>query len=482
MPIRLRLAVIVGLLVSVLVAGGGLLFTSRLVHDMRATLARTLRQRARRVDAQLLAHLLPLSAHPRPAPDQSIVQVLTDTGAVWYTTGAAGRSSLVGTSRFDAVVHTARQLQVDRAGWRNPRLVLAEPGPSGTGTVVVVGASLDQVLDSNGHVDLALLIGGPLVVLLSAAGAWLLAGRALEPVERLRARAAQISASDPSGLLPVPSTRDELAALASTLNDLLDAVHTSVRDQRHFVAAASHELRSPLAALHAGLEMASQPGAGPEALHDALGHAIVRVDQLVELTDRLLLVAQADDGALHLHTKPWPVGPIVADALELHRDRAERRGVLLVLDADPDASASVDEPLLRDVVANLLDNAVRHSPAGAAVEVSVRSGGHSPPTDTNGHSPPDRTNGHIPPTGAGITVRDHGFGFPPGFLPDAFKPFSRPDGARDRATGGAGLGLTIVQRIVEAHGGQVHLTNHPEGGAIVSVVLPAVDAPESPRP
>jgi hypothetical protein len=454
MPIRLRLALIVSVIAALLVIGGGVLFTSSLHRGMSATLERALRQRAGRVDAQLVSHLLPLTiagGPARPAPDQSLVQVVSTGGSLLYTTEAAGSRTLASGSAVGAARHQVLWIELRRPWWKNPRLLLAEPGPRGSGVVVVVGTSLDQVEDSTVHVERALLIGGPLVVFLCAAGAWVLAGRALGPVERLRAEAAEISANAPSGTLAVPKTHDELAALAETLNDLLARLHGSLSQQRHFVAAASHELRTPLAALRAALELAARPDSSDGDLRVALSVSVRRVDQLVQLSNRLLLMAQADEGVLAVRTVVQPVEPIVADALEAQRAHAEQGGVLLVLDAEPNVVAASDETLLREVVGNLIDNAIRHAPAGTMVDVAVR-----------------RDAGV-----AVVEIRDRGPGFPPDFLPHAFEPFSRPDPSRTRHRGGAGLGLAIVHEIVVAHGGTVGLTNHPEGGAVALVRLPA---------
>lgn len=460
MPIRLRLALVVSAIAAVLAVGGGLLFDTSSSRDLRATLQRTLQQRAGRVDAQLAAHLLPLAARAapvRPAPDQSLVQVVAADGTLRYTTATAGTALLISRGQLAAARRHRLWSQQQRAGWKNPRLLLAEPGPGASGEVVIVGTSLDQLQDSTRHVHLALLVGVPLLVLLSGAGAWALAGRALEPVERLRSQAADLSGAEPAGQLAVPDTRDELAALAATLNDLLGRLHGALREQRHFVAAASHELRTPLAALRAQLDLANRPGRSHAELAAVVGTAARRVDQLVQLSNRLLVLAQADEGALGLRRHDQPIEPIVADSLEAQRVHADNRAVVLVLDADPDVHAAVDETRVREVVDNLLDNAIRHAPAGSLVEVTLR--------DDHGW--------------ALVEIRDSGAGFPPDFLPRAFDAFSRPDPSRARHGGGSGLGLTIVDKIVTAHGGSVSLANRPAGGADVQVRLPATASPGS---
>ena len=453
MALRLRLALVVAALAAALVVGGSVAFALSMSAGTRATLEHSLQRRAGRVEAQLAARLLPLAAgagRPAPTADQSTVQIMASSGRLVYTTAAAGPAPLVS----GPVLARARRgpvwVQRHRAGWDNPRLVLAEPVGAG-GDVVVVGASLDQVIDTAHRVDLVLEIAGPLLVVASAGGAWLLAGSALRPVERLRAQVQEIAVGNPQARIPSPGTRDELAALAGTFNDLLDRLCASLDRQHRFVAAASHELRTPLAVLGAELELVARgtPGAGDPA--EVTRRLAGRVAELVHLADGLLTLTQADEGAALLHVEPQPLEPLVAKSLAGYRAVAERGGVTLVLDADPFVVAPVDATRFRQVVENLVDNAVRYSPSGALVEVGLR---------------------RVGPT-AIVEVRDHGPGLPAEFLPRAFERFSRADPSRSRHQGGAGLGLAIVWTIVAAHGGTVTLANAPGRGAVATVSLPA---------
>lgn len=398
MALRLRLALVVAALAATLVAGGSVAFALSMSAGTRATLEHSLQRRARRVDAQLGGHLLPVAVHGAqliPSVDQSTVQIIGTSGRLVYTTAAAGSTPLISGPMLALARRGPVWWQQRQAGWDNPHLVLAEPAGVGIADVVVVGASLDQVTDTAHRVDLILELAGPLVVAASAVGAWLLAGSALRPVERLRAQVQEISAGNPRARLAHPGTRDELAALANTFNDLLDRLCGSLDRQRQFVAAASHELRTPLAALGAELEMAGRgtPGAGD--LAEVTGRLAGRVAELVRLADGLLTLAQADEGGALLHVEPRPLEPLVAASLAGYRSVAERNGVTMVLDADPFVVAPVDAIRFRQVVENLVDNAVRYSPSGALVEVGLRRMG----------------------TTAIIDVRDHGPGFPAEFLP-----------------------------------------------------------------
>ena len=464
MSLRLRLALVVAALAAALVAGGSVAFALGMSAGTRATLEHSLERRARRVEAQLAAHLLPVVARagrPAPSVDQSTVQIIGSSGRLAYTTAAAGAGALVSGPRLARARRGPEWVQLRRAGWDNPHLVLAEPAGAGTADVVVVGASLGQVIDTDHQVDLVLELAGPLVVAASAGGAWLLAGSALRPVERLRGQVQELSAGDPRGRLARPGTHDELAALADTLNDLLERLCGSLDRQRQFVAAASHELRTPLAALGAELEMAGRGAPGAVDPGEVTGRLAGRVAELVRLADGLLTLAQADESGALLHVEPRPLEPLVAESLARYRAVAERNGVTMVLDADPSVVAPVDATRFRQVVENLVDNAIRYSPNGARVEIRLRRVANA----------------------AVLDVRDHGPGFPAEFLPRAFERFSRADPSRSRKEGGAGLGLAIVWTIVDAHGGTVTLSNTFDRGALATVSLPLeVGSPQADPP
>ena len=464
MALRLRLALVVAALAATLVVGGSVAFALSMSAGTRATLEHSLQRRARRVDAQLAARLLPVAtdaARPAPSVDQSTVQIIASSGRLVYTTAAAGSAPLVSGPLLARARRGPVWVQLRRPGWDNAHLVLAEPAGTGTADVVVVGASLDQVIDTAHRVDLVLELAGPLVVAASAGGAWLLAGSALRPVERLRAQVQEISAGNPRARLAPPGTRDELAALADTFNNLLDRLCGSLDHQRQFVAAASHELRTPLAALGAELEMAGRGTAGTGDLVEVTGRLAGRVAELVRLADGLLTLAQADEGSAVVHVEPQPLEPLVAASLAGYRAVAERAGVTMVLDADPSVVVPVDATRFRQVVENLVDNAIRYSPNGARVEIGLRRVANA----------------------AVLDVRDHGPGFPAEFLPRAFERFSRADPSRSRKEGGAGLGLAIVWTIVDAHGGTVTLSNAFDRGALATVSLPLeVGSPQADPP
>ena len=455
MSIRLRLALLVVLLTTLLVAAGGVVSEAVLSSGMHATLRDDLRRNAARLVNDLASHRLvlgPGAPTVDPSRDQSILQVVSSTGRVGFTTVRAGRTSMVTAAQRAQAAAGRIYVVSQRAGWRNPRLLLAGPAPGRPGWLLVVGASLDELDGATSRLEALIVGGGAAVVLLAGLGAYALAGRALRPVDRLRAEAEAISATLPSRRLAAPPTRDEVARLADTLNGLLDRLQGALSRQREFVAVASHELRTPLAVLQAEVELARRPGRSEAELRRSLGVLGPRIDQLTRLADDLLLLARGDEGALRLQPVAQPLEPLVAQSLASLAPVAEARHVALALDADAEVTAAVDAGRFQQVVDNLVENALEHGAGGRHVAVHVRA---------------ERGE-------AVLEVRDQGPGFAPDVLPRAFERFSRAEAAaRRRGRRGAGLGLAVVRLIVEAHGGRAEAANVDGGGASVVVRFPA---------
>ncbi|MGX1565867.1 sensor histidine kinase [Streptomyces sp. NPDC055506] len=279
-----------------------------------------------------------------------------------------------------------------------------------------------------------MLIGFPLLLGVVAGVTWLVTRRALRPVEGIRSEMAAITHSeDLARRVPEPDTHDEIARLASTTNETLAALETSVERQRRFVADASHELRSPIASLRTQLEVAA---AHPELLD--LDGAVEDTVRLQRLAADLLLLARLDAGE-----RPNDAG---VDLAGLAREEAEGRTGVTV-DAEPVEVAGSRGQLGR-VLANLLDNAQRH--ARSAVTVSVRREG-------------DR---------AVVGVADDGDGVPEADRERIFERFVRLDAARSRDDGGAGLGLAIARDVAVRHGGTLTAGQGPAGGALFELRLP----------
>jgi signal transduction histidine kinase len=326
-----------------------------------------------------------------------------------------------------------------------------------SGLSVTGGESQDAYEATVSQVARELTVGGIVFVAVAALGAYWLARAALSPVERLRRQVAAVSGCDEGPALEVPGTRDEIAALAGTMNELLGRLQGALARQRAFVADASHELRTPLAVLRGELELAARPGRSRDDLAAAVGSAAAEAERLSRLTGDLLLLARSDEERLSLRLETTDMRQLLARSSEIAASRLAAAGVSCHVEAPEGMLAAVDADRIRQAVDNLLDNALRFAPRGSVIVLAARADG------------PD----------LGIEVRDDGPGFPPGFLPHAFERFRRPDTSRSRGDGGAGLGLAIVRAIAIAHGGTASAANRPGGGAEIRLRLPEViDLPQ----
>jgi signal transduction histidine kinase len=311
--------------------------------------------------------------------------------------------------------------------------------------VVVAGQGLDEVDDTLATVVGLLLVAVPLVVVLVALTTWIVVGRALRPVERLRREVDEVTASRLDRRVAENGAADEIGRLAATMNRMLDRLDESQSVQRRFVSDASHELRSPLASLRQFAEVAR---AHPDRVSAAdLSEAILdEGSRLERLVDGMLTLARADEGVLSAERRAVDLDDVV-----LAEVRRLRASTSLTVDASAVGPARVlgDPGLLAGLVRNLADNAARHAAGSVRVELA----------------------------GAGasvlLVVEDDGGGVPVADRERVFDRFVRLDDARARDSGGSGLGLAIVREIVLAHGGSVVVTSAGLGGARVEARLPA---------
>jgi signal transduction histidine kinase len=308
------------------------------------------------------------------------------------------------------------------------------------GQTVLVGVSpLDEVRANVATLVNALQWGTPVLVLLVGVAAWWLVGRALRPVEHMRAAVETISRSTLDQRVAVPSSHDEVARLARTMNTMLERLQSSRDHERRFLSDASHELRSPLASIRAQLEVDTDR----DALHEGVLADALRLEHIV---DDLMELARGGEAA-ELPDVEVALDVVVADEIT-----AVQRVSPVEITA-----GQIDETVVRGrgdalarVVRNLLDNAVRHT--SGRVEVTLRTGG----------------------SWAQLTVDDDGPGVPADAQQRIFDRFARLDGSRDRSTGGVGLGLAVVRAVVEQHGGTVMCTDSRLGGARFTVELPSL--------
>lgn len=339
-----------------------------------------------------------------------------------------------------------RMIDGDRIGVTGPVRVVAVPAGDGVDPpTVLVAKPMADLQHSIKVVRTILLVAFPLLVAFLAVVAWRVVGAVLRPVEALRAGAAEISARGQPASLPVPASQDEINRLAVTLNDMLGRLAAARARQRAFVADAAHELRSPLANLRTQLEVAQHLGRRtdwPQVGRDLL----TDIRRLGRLVDDLLLLARSDEAP----QRPGAVEPVELGGLL----RAVAQGYPgVTVDGGGEPLWTRGEPdALRRVVANLVDNAVRHTRTGVRL-AAARDGGYQL-----------------------VTVTDDGPGIPAADRERVFERFTRLDDARARDGGGAGLGLAIVRELVRRHGGTARLVDAGPG-VRVEVRLPVFHSP-----
>lgn len=324
----------------------------------------------------------------------------------------------------------------------------------GRSLVVVAGGSLDDRDEALQNLLLILVVGGPVALLLASLAGYGVAAAALRPVESMRHEAEAVSLAEPGRRLPVPAARDELQRLAETLNEMLERQEAAFARERAFVSDASHELRTPLAILRAELELALRRGRTVEELEAALRSAAEESDRLGQLAEDLLVVAQSDQGRLRLGVEQVPAAELLERVRDRFAHRVEAAGRAIAVTAEPDLALRGDAVRVEQALGNLVENAIRHGQGEIALGA-------------------ERHGGELE-----LRVADAGPGFPEDFIASAFERFARAGSGR--SGGGAGLGLSIVAAIAEAHGGRAGARNRPDGGAEVWIRVPFALIPASP--
>jgi heavy metal sensor kinase len=319
-------------------------------------------------------------------------------------------------------------------------------GPEHT---VVLLAPLEEVDHELGRLLAVLALAVPVALAAWGGLGYMLARKALAPVDRLQHSTRHITANRLDRRLPVANPADELGGLAVTINDMIGRLQHSFAEVRRFTADASHELRTPLTAIRTEAEVALSRAALPEDQQRLLASILEECDRLTRLTDQLLTLAREDAGVGLPVREPVDLAALARDVAETMRPLAEARGLRLIAGEDTPVFVRGDATRLRQVFTNLLDNAIKYTPAGGEVGVHVEAG----------------------EDWAMATVRDTGVGIPPEHLPRVFDRFYRVDRARRREEGGTGLGLSIVRSIVESHGGHVSLRSEPGQGTTCVVTL-----------
>lgn len=426
-----------------------------LTWTVELTLTRQLQARGDALVDHVIAQLR-AGAQPRAAVDRALQATAPSDSAADVPTYLAildrDGAPVFGSGFFSmpGMTQDGQGVTTTGAPWGSPSVRVGSPDLTvaqqsididGELLLVVAASPLADVVRSVEAITRTALIGMPLIVALVGIVTWTATGRTLRPIDRIRDEVDGLSSQTLGRRVSVPATDDEVARLATTFNRMLGRLETASARQRAFVSDASHELRSPLAAIRAELEVAL---AHPDTstLHDVATGALTEVDRMEQLIDNLLVLARIDEGAAPATT--------AVDFGHLVRQAATRPAAVTV-DAHVSDGVLVtgNERDLASVVRNLVDNAVRHATSCVTITATAR-------------------DGHVT-----FTVDDDGPGIAPCDRKRVFERFTRIEHARGRADGGVGLGLAVVDRVVRHHNGVIEVTDSPAAGARFEVRFPA---------
>ncbi len=317
--------------------------------------------------------------------------------------------------------------------------------------LIEVAAPYNQIEAVLRGLLLTFALGLPLIVAVAIGGGYVLVRRALRPVDEIRQKAAQITSRNLSERLPVVHTGDELERLATDLNHMIERLEESFQQINRFSADASHELRTPLTVLQGELEaMAEKEHNLPAEVRDTIGSALEETQRLAKIVESLLAISRLEAGEARVQPVRLDFAELVRTTADQMRLLAEEKHISLNCDGTKPVQIEADPARLKQVVVNLLDNAIKYTPERGSVIATV-------------HSQDSRAVLEVADSGLGISASD---------LPHIFDRFYRADKARSRQMGGAGLGLSIVRSICTAHGGQVTVTSTEGHGSLFRIELP----------
>ena len=442
-----------GLLTVVFVVLGALTILF-LRHYLEANLLDIQARRAHQIADTLLAGS-PRSGDPTlarqvetlysPEANDRFIRIIRSDGGIIYTSGPPKDDD------FDPsavpLPHSSVNGQILRKEvWaRGALLVAAVPYQSVDNSryVVEVGTSNTRTERTMSRLLMILAVGLPIAVFIAVFGGFVLVRRALRPVEQIALKAQEITQHNLSERLPVMHTGDELESLSMSLNHLISRLETSIQSLKQFVADASHELRTPLTVVRGGLEALAQDEQLRMHTRETVGSMLEEVDRLIEIVEGLLALSRLDAGEANTEWVRFDLAELAATTADQMSLLAEDKNVRVVCEADRAVQVEGDRARMKQVIVNLLDNAIKYTPSGGRVRLGV--------THEGGN--------------AVLEVADEGIGIPQEALPHVFKRFYRVDASRSREQGGAGLGLSIVKSICAAHGAQVEVTSTPGKGS-----------------
>lgn len=314
----------------------------------------------------------------------------------------------------------------------------------------LVGYPLAELRDLLENLYFIFLLLVPIALGVSVFGGLALAHKSLQPVDEITTRARKITAENLDQKLTVRNVNDEIGRLTATINDMIQRLHDSFAQVRQFSADASHELRTPLTVMRGEIELALHSPQTPGEYRTVLESSLEEIVRMTSITDNLLLLAKAEQGTVDVHLSEVDLENLLDELYEDSEVLAEQKNISVRLREKAPITIVGDRGRLRQLLLNLVDNAIKYTPEGGTVTLAVR-----------------RQNGS-----ALLEVQDTGIGIPPGEIDKIFDRFYRVDKARSREQGGTGLGLSIAKWIAELHRGTISVTSEVNKGSTFTVTLP----------
>jgi len=449
-----------GLLAAVCLVFGAYAY-SWLHHYLRATTSDTLVRRIEIIEATLLSDInqtgepyviRELQARYAPAINDRFIRVIRPDGSVMYVSGLPGDGSFdpVHIPLPDLATHSRSEREVSVKGGGSLVIVTDAYRVGGQCYLLEVGASLKEREEVMGAFSAVLGVGLPVVILIVVAGGYFLISQALRPVKKIVDAAQTISLHHLDQRLPVVRTGDEIEALSVGLNEMIARLEDAFRHASRFSSDASHEMRTPLTIVRGELEAIIRNPQLDPGVREAVGSVLEEAERLAKLVEGLFAISRLESGEATMEISRFDLSNLVLTTADQIRLLAEDREIRLTSEAPLPVEIAGDRARLKQVVVNLLDNAIKYTPQGGAVHLSVRAEASQ----------------------AVFRVTDNGKGIAPAALPFLFDRFYRADDVRTQGIEGTGLGLSIVRSICLAHGGSVEAVNEPQGGCSFIVRLP----------
>lgn len=358
---------------------------------------------------------------------------------------------------FSPITETSQFSKSVEGAGRSPILVDVLPYTSRDGNryIVEVGANTQRISTMVRGLGISLLLGIPILIAIAIGGGILVTSNAMQPLDDIAERAERITSRNFGERLPVIDTGDELERLTVSLNRMIVRLQDAFEHIERFSADVSHELRTPLSILRAERELLQNRKDLPSDVRDKLAASVDEIDRLTKIVSQLLEISQLKAGAIKADPYPIDVGKLAVNTAEQMLLLAEIKDVKVTYDVRPDCYVEGDGALLRQVIANLLDNAIKYTPAGGQVQVATRGSGSL----------------------AILEIEDTGIGVAKADIDRMCEPFFRADEARTRTSAGAGLGLAIVKSICTAHAADIKITSIVGVGTKVAIEFRATAVP-----